>query len=187
MVCLLHEKPFYGINGSGKHNNWGLSTDPGDNLLEPGDTPAGDAQFLLFLCAILRAVDLHQDLLRVSVAGAGNDHRLGAHEAPPAIVSIYLGDELAAVLDALEHHNTYVKETNATMSVGVHTLPRIPRDSSDRNRTSPFAFSGNKFEFRSLGSSMSTAAPNTVINTIVADTLSDFADKLEAADDFQLA
>ena len=187
MVCLLHEKPFYGINGSGKHNNWGLSTDTGVNLLEPGDTPAGDAQFLLFLCAILRAVDLHQDLLRVSVAGAGNDHRLGAHEAPPAIVSSYLGDELAAVLDALEHHNTYVKETNATMSVGVHTLPRIPRDSSDRTRTSPFAFSGNKFEFRSLGSSMSTAAPNTVINRIVADTLSDFADKLEAADDFQLA
>ncbi len=187
MVCLLHEKPFHGINGSGKHNNWGLCTDTGINLLEPGDTPQEDAQFLLFLCAVLKAVDEHQDLLRISVATAGNDFRLGAHEAPPAIVSIYLGDELGSVLDALEHHNTYIKETNAAMSVGVHMLPRIPKDSSDRNRTSPFAFSGNKFEFRSLGSSNSTASPNIVLNTIVADALGDFADQLEKADDFQLA
>lgn len=187
MVCLLHEKPFHGINGSGKHNNWGLCTDTGINLLEPGDTPQEDAQFLLFLCAVLKAVDEHQDLLRISVATAGNDCRLGAHEAPPAIISIYLGDELSSVLDALEHHNTYIKETNAAMSVGVHMLPRIPKDSSDRNRTSPFAFSGNKFEFRSLGSSNSTASPNIVLNTIVADALGNFADILEKSDDFQLA
>ncbi len=187
MVCLLHEKPFSGINGSGKHNNWGLCTDTGINLLEPGETPQEDAQFLLFLCAVLKAVDLHQDLLRISVATAGNDCRLGSHEAPPAIISVYLGDELTAVLDALEHQNTYVKETTASMSVGVHMLPRIPKDSSDRNRTSPFAFSGNKFEFRSLGSSNSTADPNTVLNTIVADVLCQFADELEKAGDFQLA
>lgn len=187
MVCLLHEKPFHGINGSGKHNNWGLCTDTGINLLEPGDTPQEDAQFLLFLCAVLKAVDEHQDLLRVSVATAGNDYRLGAHEAPPAIISVYLGDELSSVLDALEHHNTYVKETNAAMSVGVHMLPRIPKDSSDRNRTSPFAFSGNKFEFRSLGASNSTASPNMVLNTIVADALGEFADQLEKSNDFQLS
>lgn len=187
MVCLLHEKPFENINGSGKHNNWGLSTDTGMNLLEPGETPAEDAQFLLFLCAILRAVDLHQDLLRIAVASAGNDCRLGGFEAPPVIVSVYLGDELTAILDALEHHNTYIKETNATMSVGVHVLPKLPRDSSDRNRTSPFTFSGNKFEFRSLGSSMSIGMTNTILNSIVADSLAFFADSLEQAEDFQLS
>lgn len=187
MVCLLHEKPFSGINGSGKHNNWGLCTDTGFNLLEPGETPQEDAQFLLFLCAVLKAVDEHQDLLRIAVASAGNDHRLGAFEAPPAIVSVFLGSELTQVLNALRHHNTYVKETSALMSVGVHMLPRIPKDSSDRNRTSPFAFSGNKFEFRSVGSSQSIAMPNIVLNTIVAEALESFADKLEKADDMQLA
>lgn len=187
MVCLLHEKPFKGINGSGKHNNWGLCTDTGVNLLEPGDTPQEDAQFLLFLCAVLKAVDEHQDLLRISAASAGNDCRLGAFEAPPAIISVFLGSELESVLDALLHHNTYVKEAACSMSVGVHTLPRIPRDSSDRNRTSPFAFSGNKFEFRSVGSAASIAMPNIVLNTIVADALREFADVLEKAGDFQLA
>lgn len=187
MVCLLHEKPFEGINGSGKHNNWSLSTDTGLNLLEPGETPAENAQFLLFLCAVLKAVDLHSDLLRISVASAGNDRRLGSWEAPTAIISISLGDELAAILDALENHHTYVRETNADMSIGVHVLPKIPIDTSDRNRTSPFAFTGNKFEFRSLGSAMSISEPNTMLNTAVADVLEGFADILEAADDFHTA
>ncbi len=187
MVCLLHEKPFEGINGSGKHNNWSLSTDDGQNLLDPGGTPAENAQFLLFLCAIIKAVDEHADLLRLSVASASNDCRLGGYEAPPSIISIFLGDELTEVLEALENHRTYVKETTADMSIGVHVLPKIPRDVSDRNRTSPFALTGNKFEFRALGSSMSIAEPNTVLNTAVADTLQQFADILEKAEDFQTA
>jgi len=187
MVCLLHEKPFEGINGSGKHNNWSLSTDQGLNLLEPGATPQQDAQFLLFLCAILKAVDEHADLLRISVASVSNDCRLGGFEAPPNVISVFLGDELTAVLEALENHRTYVKETSADMSIGVHVLPKIPKDISDRNRTSPFAFTGNKFEFRSLGSSMSLAEPNTMLNTAVADTLQSFADELEKAEDFHSA
>lgn len=187
MVCLLHEKPFEGINGSGKHNNWSISTDQGQNLLEPGATPQEDAQFLLFLVAILKAVDEHADLLRLSVASASNDCRLGGFEAPPNIVSVFLGDQLTEVLEALENHRTYVRETNADMSIGVHVLPKIPKDISDRNRTSPFAFTGNKFEFRSLGSSMSLAEPNTMLNTAVADVLQSFADELEKAEDFHSA
>lgn len=187
MVCLLHEKPFKGINGSGKHNNWSLATDQGTNLLEPGATPAANAQFLLFLAAILRAVDTHQDLLRVSVASASNDNRLGGFEAPPSILSVFLGEELSQVLDALVNHRTYVKETTADMSIGVHVLPKIPKDISDRNRTSPFAFTGNKFEFRALGSSMSIAEANATLNTTVADALQEFADVLEKADDFHTA
>ena len=187
MVCLLHEKPFEGINGSGKHNNWSLCTDDGQHLLDPGATPAENAQFLLFLCAIIKAVDEHADLLRLSVASASNDCRLGGYEAPPSIISIFLGDELTEVLEALENHRTYVKETTADMSIGVHVLPKIPRDVSDRNRTSPFALTGNKFEFRALGSSMSIAEPNTVLNTAVADALQQFADSLEKAEDFHSA
>ena len=186
-ACLLNEKPFAGVNGSGKHNNWSLSTDTGINLFEPGETPSENAQFLLFLMAVVTAVDEHQDLLRVSVAVPGNDDRLGASEAPPAIVSMFLGDELTAILDALEHHNTYVKDTRLEVNVGVKTLPHIPKDSTDRNRTSPLAFTGNKFEFRSPGSSMSIAGVNAVINSIVADTLMRFADTLEKADDFRAA
>ena len=184
-ACLLHEKPFAGVNGSGKHNNWSMSTDTGVNLLEPGETPAENAQFLLFLVAVIKAVDLHQDLLRISVAGAGNDHRLGGNEAPPAIISMFLGDELEAILNAIEHHNAYVAGERMDMNIGVTTLPRIPKDTTDRNRTSPFAFTGNKFEFRSLGSSMSIAEANVVINTIVADVLMEFAEKLEAAVDIR--
>ena len=184
-ACLLHEKPFAGVNGSGKHNNWSMSTDSGVNLLEPGETPAENAQFLLFLVAVIKAVDLHQDLLRISVAGAGNDHRLGGNEAPPAIISMFLGDELQSILDAIEHHNAYVAGERMDMNIGVTTLPRIPKDTTDRNRTSPFAFTGNKFEFRSLGSSMSIAEANVVINTIVADVLMEFAEKLEAAVDIR--
>ena len=184
-ACLLHEKPFAGINGSGKHNNWSMSTDTGLNLLEPGETPAENAQFLLFLVAVIKAVDMHQDLLRISVASAGNDHRLGANEAPPAIISMFLGDELQSILDAIEHHSAYVAGERMEMNIGVTTLPRIPKDTTDRNRTSPFAFTGNKFEFRSLGSSMSIAEANVVINTIVADVLMEFADKLEAAVDIR--
>ena len=187
MVCLLHEKPFDGINGSGKHNNWSLSTDQGVNLLEPGATPQENAQFLLFLSAILKAVDEHQDLLRLSAASASNDCRLGAFEAPPSILSIFLGDELTEVLDALVNHRTYVRETTAEMSIGVHVLPKISKDISDRNRTSPFAFTGNKFEFRSVGSSMSIAEANTTLNTTVADALQAFADELEKAEDFHAA
>ena len=184
-ACLLHEKPFAGVNGSGKHNNWSLSTDTGLNLLEPGETPAENAQFLLFLVAVIKAVDLHQDLLRISIASAGNDHRLGGNEAPPAIISMFLGDELEAVLDAIEHHNAYTAGEKLEMNIGVNTLPRIPKDSTDRNRTSPFAFTGNKFEFRSPGAPQSIAEPNVVINTIVADVLGEFADQLETAVDIR--
>ncbi len=184
LVCLLHEKPFEGINGSGKHNNWSLSTNTGVNLLEPGDSPAENAQFLLFLSSVIKAVDEYQDLLRVSVASAGNDHRLGANEAPPAIVSMFLGDELSEVLNAIENDCEYNGKDKVEMKVGVHILPRFPKDTTDRNRTSPFAFTGNKFEFRMLGSGDSIAGPNIVLNTIVAEELSGFADRLEKADDF---
>ena len=186
-ACLLHEKPFAGVNGSGKHNNWSISTDAGLNLLEPGETPAENAQFLLFLVAVIKAVDLHQDLLRVSIASAGNDHRLGGNEAPPYIVSMFLGDELEAILNALEHHNAYVAGAKTDMNIGVRTLPRIPKDTTDRNRTSPFAFTGNKFEFRMPGSSMSIAEVNVVLNTAVADVLMGFADQLETAVDIRAA
>ena len=186
-ACLLHEKPFAGVNGSGKHNNWSMSTDTGINLLEPGETPAENAQFLLFLVAVIQAVDEYQDLLRVSIASAGNDNRLGGNEAPPYIVSMFLGDELAAILDALEHHNAYVAGAKTDMNIGVRTLPRIPKDTTDRNRTSPFAFTGNKFEFRMPGSSMSIAEANVVINTAVADVLMEFADRLEQAVDIRAA
>ena len=184
LACLLHEKPFEGVNGSGKHNNWSMATDSGANLLEPGDTPAENAQFLLFLAAVIAAVDRHQDLLRISVASAGNDHRLGADEAPPAIISMFLGTELTEVLSAIENDSVMCKKERTLMRVGVHTLPKFPRDTTDRNRTSPFAFTGNKFEFRSPGSSQSIADTNTVINTIVAEALDEFACKLEAAADF---
>ncbi len=184
MECLLHEKPFAGVNGSGKHNNWSMSTDTGENLLEPGDTPGQNAQFLLFLCAILKAVNEYQDLLRISVATAGNDHRLGANEAPPAILSIFVGDELADVLDAIEHEEQHVAAGREPFKVGVSVLPRFPKDSTDRNRTSSFAFTGNKFEFRMPGSSLSISGPNVVLNTAVAEELRKFADRLEAADDF---
>ena len=184
LTCLLHEKPFAGINGSGKHNNWALSTDQGENLLEPGSSPEENAQFLLFLCAVIKAVDEHQDLLRVSVAGAGNDHRLGGHEAPPAIMSMFLGDELTAILEAIMKGVPYDKSDAGQIEVGVHVLPRFPRDNTDRNRTSPFAFTGNKFEFRMLGSSDSIACTNYILNTIAADALMEFADKLENAKDF---
>ena len=186
MACLLHEKPFAGVNGSGKHNNWSMSTDDGQNLLEPGNSPIDNALFLVLLCAVIKAVDEHQDLLRISVASAGNDHRLGANEAPPAIVSIFLGDELAKVLDALEARGDY-RADRTQMDIGVDVLPRIPKDTTDRNRTSPFAFTGNKFEFRMLGSAFSVAGPNIVLNTIVAESLCQFADKLEAAEDFGVA
>ncbi len=187
MVCLLHEKPFAGVNGSGKHNNWSISTDTGVNLLEPGDTPHDNAQFLLFLCAVIKAVDEYQDLLRVSVASAGNDHRLGANEAPPAIISIFLGSELTEILQAIETDTPYGAKEKEILKIGVHTLPRFARDTTDRNRTSPFAFTGNKFEFRSLGSSDSIACANIMLNTSVAEELKQFADELEAADDFTTA
>ena len=187
MVCLLHEKPFEGVNGSGKHNNWSISTNTGINLFEPGDTPSENAQFLLFLCAVLKAVDDYQDLLRISVASAGNDHRLGAHEAPPAVVSIFLGDELTEILEAIEKDQPYGAKEKELLRVGVHTMPKFPKDTTDRNRTSPFAFTGNKFEFRMLGSSASVSAPNTVINTAVAEILKQFADELESADNFETA
>ena len=187
MVCLLHEKPFAGVNGSGKHNNWSLCTDTGVNLLEPGETPHENAQFLLFLCAVIKAVDEYQDMLRVSVAGAGNDHRLGALEAPPAIVSIFLGDELTAILESIEKGTAYDAREKEQMKIGVHTLPRFPRDTTDRNRTSPFAFTGNKFEFRMLGSSKSVSGPNVVLNTAVAKELDEFATELEGAEDFNAA
>lgn len=184
LACLLHEKPFAGVNGSGKHNNWSMATDTGANLLEPGDTPSENAQFLLFLAAVIAAVDRHQDLLRISVASASNDHRLGADEAPPAIISMFLGTELTEVLSAIENDSTMSKKERTLMRVGVHTLPKFPRDTTDRNRTSPFAFTGNKFEFRSPGSSQSIADTNTVINTIVAEALDEFASRLEVAKDF---
>jgi len=184
-ACLLHEKPFAGVNGSGKHNNWSMSTDTGLNLLEPGETPAENAQFLLFLVAVIQAVDEHQDLLRIAISSAGNDHRLGANEAPPAIISMFLGDELQSILDAIESHQAYVAGDRTAMNIGVTALPRIPKDTTDRNRTSPFAFTGNKFEFRSPGASMSIADANTTLNTIVADALMGFADRLEKAQDLR--
>ena len=187
LVCLLHEKPFNGVNGSGKHNNWSLSTDKGVNLLTPGDTPYENAQFLLFLSAVIKAVDDYQDLLRLSVASAGNDHRLGANEAPPAVVSIFLGDELTAILDAIENDSPYSASQKTTMKTGVHALPKFPRDTTDRNRTSPFAFTGNKFEFRMPGSQQSIADCNVMLNTAVAESLKQFADVLESADDFETA
>ena len=187
LVCLLHEKPFAGVNGSGKHNNWSISTDTGINLLEPGDTPYENAQFLLFLCAVIRAVDDYQDLLRISVASAGNDHRLGANEAPPAIVSMFLGDELEAILDAIDADETYVGREKALLKVGVDTIPRFAKDNTDRNRTSPFAFTGNKFEFRMPGSSVSVARCNIVLNTAVAESLRVYATELENAEDFESA
>ena len=187
LVCLLHEKPFEGVNGSGKHNNWSISTDRGENLLDPGSTPMENAQFLLFLTAVIKAVDEYQDLLRISVASAGNDHRLGANEAPPAIVSMYVGDELAAVIQSLVEGTDYKAAGHKSMDIGVTSLPHIPQDNSDRNRTSPFAFTGNKFEFRMPGSSLSIAEPNIVLNTIVADVLRDFADELEGAENFSYA
>ena len=186
LVCLLHEKPFASVNGSGKHNNWSISTDLGENLLEPGDTPNENAQFLLFLVAVIKAVDEYQDLLRISVASAGNDHRLGADEAPPAIISIYLGEELDAILNSIESGSAYLAKAKSELKIGVSVLPPIPKDSTDRNRTSPFAFTGNKFEFRMVGSSSNIACPNFIINTIVAEELRQFADKLENAKDFNL-
>ena len=185
MVCLLHEKPFAGVNGSGKHNNWSVSTDTGVNLLNPGDTPYENAQFLLFLCAVIKAVDEYQDMLRVSVASAGNDHRLGANEAPPAVVSMFLGTELTEVLQAIEKDQPYGGKEKEILKIGVHTLPKFPKDSTDRNRTSPFAFTGNKFEFRMLGSFSSVSCTNVVLNTAVAEELKQFADELEQAADFE--
>ena len=187
LVCLLHEKPFAGVNGSGKHNNWSLSTDTGANLLSPGETPYENAQFLLLLCAVIQAVDDYQGLLRASVATAGNDHRLGANEAPPAVVSIFLGDELTAILDSIENDTPYNDVEKKKMKLGVDVLPRFTRDNTDRNRTSPFAFTGNKFEFRMLGSSNSIACTNIMLNTAVAESLRLFADELEGATDFNAA
>ncbi len=181
LVCLLHEKPFEGVNGSGKHNNWSIATKEGVNLLEPGDTPAQNAQFLLFLCAVIAAVDDFQDLLRISVASAGNDHRLGANEAPPAIMSMFLGDELTAILESIEQGTAYDPHAASVMEIGADVLPKFAKDTTDRNRTSPFAFTGNKFEFRSVGSNHSVSGPNLTLNTIVAEELSRIADKLEAA------
>ncbi len=185
LTCLLHEKPFAFVNGSGKHNNWSISTDTGLNLLEPGDTPSQNAQFILFLVAVVKAVDDYQDLLRLSVASAGNDHRLGANEAPPAIVSVFLGEELTEILEAIENETDYRDRQKKQMEIGVSALPHFPKDNTDRNRTSPFAFTGNKFEFRMLGSSFSIAGPNIVLNTIVAETLSAFADILEKSTDLK--
>ena len=187
LVCLLHEKPFAGVNGSGKHNNWSMATDTGVNLLKPGETPYENAQFLLFLCAVIQAVDNYADLLRLSVATAGNDHRLGANEAPPAVVSMFLGDELTAILDAIEHDVPYSAAEKTVMKLGVHVLPKFMRDTTDRNRTSPFAFTGNKFEFRMLGSSNSIACANIMLNAAVAESLKEYADTLEQADDFEAA
>ena len=187
LVCLLHEKPFAGVNGSGKHNNWSIATNTGVNLLTPGDTPHDNAQFLVFLCAVIQAVDDYQGLLRLAVATAGNDHRLGANEAPPAVVSIFLGDELTAVLEALEEDKPYEGAEKTVMKLGVKVLPKFPRDTTDRNRTSPFAFTGNKFEFRMLGSSNSIACTNIMLNTAVAESLRQYADALEGAEDFNTA
>ncbi|MBQ6670417.1 MAG: glutamine synthetase III [Firmicutes bacterium] len=185
LVCLLHEKPFAGVNGSGKHNNWSIATDSGQNLLSPGETPYENAQFLLFLCAVIKAVDDYQDLLRLSVATAGNDHRLGANEAPPAVVSMFLGDELNAVLEAIEKDKPYAGTQKTQMKLGVDVLPKFNRDTTDRNRTSPFAFTGNKFEFRMLGSSNSIACANIMLNSAVAESLRIYADRLEKAKDFE--
>ncbi len=187
LVCLLHEKPFAGVNGSGKHNNWSIATDEGQNLLSPGETPYENAQFLLFLCAVIKAVDDYQDLLRISVATAGNDHRLGANEAPPAVVSMFLGDELNAVLEAIENDTPYKGAEKTQMKLGVDVLPKFNRDTTDRNRTSPFAFTGNKFEFRMLGSSNSIACANIMLNAAVAESLKIYADRLEGASDFETA
>ena len=187
LVCLLHEKPFAGVNGSGKHNNWSISTDTGVNLLSPGETPAENAQFLLFLAAVIKAVDDYQDLLRLSVATAGNDHRLGANEAPPAVISIFLGDELTAVLEAIENDTPYGGTAKEKMKLGVDVLPQFSKDTTDRNRTSPFAFTGNKFEFRMLGSSNSISCANIHLNAAVAESLKQFADELEGAEDFNTA
>lgn len=185
LVCLLHEKPFAGVNGSGKHNNWSIATNTGVNLLTPGETPYENAQFLTFLCAVIKAVDDYQDLLRLSVATAGNDHRLGANEAPPAVVSIFLGDELTSILDAIENDKPYSGAEKTQMKLGVHVLPKFFRDTTDRNRTSPFAFTGNKFEFRMLGSSNSIACANIMLNAAVAESLKEFADRLEGQQDFE--
>ena len=187
MVCLLHEKPFAGVNGSGKHTNWSLSTARGENLLNPGDTPEENAQFLLILTAVLQAVDEYQDLLRISVAGASNDHRLGGSEAPPAILSVFLGDEITGILDSIENGTPYESGEKVQFKVGVHVLPRFPKDTSDRNRTSPFAFTGNKFEFRMVGSSQSISEANIILNTAVADVLRRYADELEGTADFESA
>ena len=184
LLCLLHEKPFEGVNGSGKHNNWSIATDDGENLFSPGKTPRDNAQFLLFLTAVIKAVDENQDLLRYVVASAGNDHRLGANEAPPAIMSIYVGDELDAVLKAIKNGTDYSGKKGSKMSIGVDVLPLIPKDSTDRNRTSPLAFTGNRFEFRSVGSALSISGPNTILNAILANSLCDFADELEKSKDF---
>ena len=185
LVCLLHEKPFAGVNGSGKHNNWSMSTNTGYNLLEPGDDPASSAQFMLFLTAVIKAVDEYADLLRIAVASAGNDHRLGANEAPPAIISMFLGDELTAIVESVMNGTPYSAHQKGDLEIGVSVLPKFPQDNTDRNRTSPFAFTGNKFEFRSLGSSASISDANVVLNTIVAEALKQFADVLEGAEDFQ--
>jgi len=185
LVCLLHEKPFQGVNGSGKHNNWSMTTNTGYNLLEPGDSPFESAQFMLFLVSVIKAVDDYQDLLRVSVASAGNDHRLGANEAPPAIVSMFLGDELNEILEAFETGAPYHSREHSDLTIGVHVLPKFPKDNTDRNRTSPFAFTGNKFEFRSLGANASISDANVVLNTAVAESLKQFADELEGAEDFR--
>ncbi|MDN5351619.1 MAG: glutamine synthetase [Clostridiales bacterium] len=184
LTCLLHEKPFDGVNGSGKHNNWSISTNTGLNLLDPGTSPRENAQFLLFLVSVIKAVDKYQDLLRISVATAGNDHRLGANEAPPAIVSIFLGEELTAIVESIESGSAYSQKSSENMTIGVDVLPKFPKDNTDRNRTSPFAFTGNKFEFRMVGSASSIAGPNMILNTIVADVLSEFADKLEKSANF---
>jgi len=184
LACLLHEKPFAGVNGSGKHNNWSIMTDTGVNLLKPGETPHENAQFLIFLAAVIKAVDVYQDLLRVSTASAANDHRLGANEAPPAIVSMFLGEELTDVLEAIDSGTNYKGKEKLQMQIGVTALPHFPKDTTDRNRTSPFAFTGNKFEFRMVGSSFSIADPNCILNTVVADVLKEFADKLEKSKDF---
>ena len=185
MVCLLHEKPFAGVNGSGKHNNWSMGTDTGVNLLEPGETPAQNALFLLCLCAVIQAVDDYQDMLRISVASASNDHRLGAYEAPPAVISMFLGTELSEILDAIESGTAYVGKEREQLKIGVHALPRFPKDTTDRNRTSPFAFTGNKFEFRAPGSSASISGVNVVLNTAVAESLRQYADALEGSEDFE--
>ena len=187
LVCLLHEKPFAGVNGSGKHNNWSMATDKGVNLLTPGETPYENAQFLLFLCAVLKAVDDYQDLLRIAVATAGNDHRLGANEAPPAVLSVFLGDELTAVLEAIENDKPYSGKKKTQLKLGVDVLPLFQKDTTDRNRTSPFAFTGNKFEFRMLGSSNSIACANIMLNAAVAESLKQYADRLEGTEDFAAA
>ena len=187
LVCLLHEKPFAGVNGSGKHNNWSMATDKGVNLLTPGETPHENAQFLLFLCAVLKAVDDYQDLLRIAVATAGNDHRLGANEAPPAVLSVFLGDELTAVLEAIENDKPYSGKKKSQLKLGVDVLPLFQKDTTDRNRTSPFAFTGNKFEFRMLGSSNSIACANIMLNAAVAESLKQYADRLEGVEDFNTA